>query len=50
MTCTFTKLGNYGRLGNQLFQLASTISIAVDQGHDYIFPPWEYEKYFNAGR
>lgn len=31
-------MGNYGRLGNQLFQVASTIGVAKKSGLDYIFP------------
>ncbi|KIC03391.1 hypothetical protein OA88_03165 [Flavobacterium sp. JRM] len=43
---TFSKLGNKGNLGNQLFQIASTIGIAEKYGHDYFFPNWNYSKYF----
>jgi hypothetical protein len=39
---TFTQLGNFGRLGNQMFQIAGTVGISRDNGHDYIFPPWPY--------
>ena len=34
-------------MGNQLFQLSATISLAANNNDQYIFPPWEYEKYFN---
>src|SRR3970040_1158493 len=44
---TFSQLGNYGRFGNQLFQIASTIGIALKNGHDYIFPMWKYSEYFS---
>jgi hypothetical protein len=44
---TFSKLGDYGRLGNQLFQIACTISTALDNNDSYGFPNWEYSKYFN---
>jgi hypothetical protein len=37
---TFDKLGRYGRLGNQMFQIASTIGIAKANGYDYAFPEW----------
>jgi hypothetical protein len=37
---TFEKLGRYGRLGNQMFQIASTIGIAKANGYDYAFPEW----------
>ena len=35
---TFSSLGNYGRLGNQMFQYASIIGIAKKNGYDYCFP------------
>jgi len=46
---TFSKLGQKGRgrLGNQLFQIASTASIAKRNNHSFFFPKWEYEKYFD---
>lgn len=37
---TYRELGRYGRAGNQLFQIASTIGIAVHNGYDYAFPAW----------
>jgi hypothetical protein len=43
---SFSKLGNFGRLGNQLFQIASTIGIAKSHGMIAKFPNWEYSKYF----
>jgi hypothetical protein len=45
---TFTKLGDplYGRLGNQLFQVAATIAIAQKNGHQFTFPEWHYSTYF----
>jgi hypothetical protein len=43
---TFSKLGRKGNLGNQLFQIASTISLAEKYGHDYFMPKWDYSKYF----
>ena len=45
---TYTNLGHprRGRLGNQLFQIASTIGLARMFGHDYTFPVWPYSKYF----
>lgn len=43
---SFFSLGKLGRLGNQLWQIASTIGIADSNGHDYVFPEWEYKKYF----
>ncbi len=43
---TFSKLGHKGNLGNQLFQIASTIGIAKKNGHSYSFPVWQYSKFF----
>lgn len=43
---TFSKLGNKGNLGNQLFQIASTMGLAEKYGHKYFFPNWSYSKYF----
>ena len=43
---TFSQLGKYGRLGNQLFQIASTIGIALDNGLKFGFNNWSYAKYF----
>jgi hypothetical protein len=37
---TFSGLGRYGRFGNQLFQIASTIGIAKANGYEYGFPEW----------
>jgi hypothetical protein len=37
---TFLQLGRYGRIGNQMFQIASTIGIANRHGYDYAFPRW----------
>lgn len=38
---TFSQLGRYGRLGNQMFQIASTIGIAIKNDYDYAFPEWK---------
>lgn len=45
---TYLNLGkpNRGRLGNQLFQIASTIGLATKFGHDYTFPAWSYSPVF----
>lgn len=43
---TFLKLGEMGRLGNMLFQIAATIGIAKTLGHEYKFPAWEHQAYF----
>lgn len=45
---TYSNLGKLyrGNLGNQMFQIASTIGIAEKYGHHYFFPVWRYSKYF----
>jgi hypothetical protein len=43
---TFNSLGSIGRLGNQLFQIASVIGIAEALGTEAAFPAWQYERYF----
>lgn len=35
---TFKKLGRYGRIGNQMFQIASTIGIAIKHNDTFAFP------------
>ena len=37
---TFNQLGRYGRLGNQMFQVAGTIGLATQHGYSYGFPEW----------
>jgi hypothetical protein len=44
---TFPALGQAGRLGNQLWQIASTIGIARSRGEDVCFPDWDYRPYFS---
>jgi hypothetical protein len=44
---TFSQLGNLGRIGNQLFQISTTIAAALNNDTNYIFPNWIYEKDFN---
>lgn len=39
---TFRSLGNHGRLGNQLFQIAATIGLADKLGTTAVFPQWPY--------
>lgn len=36
---SFNNLGNYGRLGNQMFQYASLKGIAANRGFDFCIPP-----------
>lgn len=38
---SFSRLGSYGRFGNQLFQIASCMGMG-----NAFFPDWNYEKYF----
>jgi hypothetical protein len=44
---SFKQLGQMGRLGNQLFQIAATVAVATKHNDNYVFPPWAYEKNFN---
>lgn len=44
---SFNQLGNLGRLGNQLFQISSAISLAMHNDDEFVFPQWKYEPYFN---
>lgn len=37
---TFKDLGRYGRISNQMFQIAGTIGIAEKCGHEFGFPYW----------
>ena len=48
MILQYSHLGNNGRLGNQLFQIASTIGLALRCGYEPRFPvDWKYRDYFN---
>jgi len=42
---TYSTLGQNGRMGNQIFQIAGTIAYALDNNMDFCFPEWEYSKY-----
>ena len=44
---TYSALGQNGRLGNQLFQIAATISYSIKYGKEAIFPYWDYNEYLN---
>ena len=46
MSVSFNRLGQLGRTGNQMFQIASTIGIGLKNGHFCQFPKWQYEEYF----
>ena len=41
----YQSIGNNGRIGNQLFQIASTIGIAIENGHDFVFNDSEIFKH-----
>jgi hypothetical protein len=43
---TYRDLGANGRFGNQLWQIASTIGIAVSRGDEFTFPEWKYAEEF----
>lgn len=43
---TYSKIGKKGNLGNQLFQIASTIGLAVQSDQQYSFLEWKYQDYF----
>lgn len=44
---TYPRLGQNGRLGNQLWQIGSTIGLAVMHGEEWNFPDWPYREYFS---
>lgn len=37
---TFSRLGRYGQIGNQMFQIAGTVGIAKKYGYGVGFPDW----------
>lgn len=45
---SFSQLGKQGRLGNQLWQIAATISAAKKYNLTPIFPEWEHKQSFNV--
>ena len=45
---TYRRLGRNGQLGNQLWQIASTIGIARARGDQPGFPRWRYSPYFSV--
>ncbi|HZM24551.1 MAG TPA: alpha-1,2-fucosyltransferase [Anaerolineales bacterium] len=47
MIISFSMLGSHGRLGNQLFEVASTLGMAERYGAEAAFPEWKYEQYFD---
>lgn len=43
---TYSKIGRKGNLGNQLFQIASTIGMSVTNKQQFAFLNWKYQDYF----
>ncbi len=43
---SFSRLGTVGRLGNNLFQVASTLGLSLSKGRGCSFPEWKYARYF----
>lgn len=47
MSVTFSQLGQLGRLGNQLWQIAACAGYSNKYNVPYIIPHWKYAQYFN---
>lgn len=45
---TFSQLGKMGRLGNQLYQIAATVNLALTHGTTFMFPQWKYASKFKG--
>jgi hypothetical protein len=45
---TFRRLEALGRLGNQLWQIAVTISVGARRGDSVVLPRWSYARYFSV--
>lgn len=45
---TFGRLGKSGRLGNQLWQIASTAGIAQQMSQSVALPKWDYRPFFKV--
>lgn len=43
---SFSKLGQYGRLGNALFEISALVAYCKKHGKIPLIPKWEYHKYF----
>lgn len=43
---TFNELGNLGRFGNQMFQIAAAVALASRNGTEAQFKKWDYESFF----
>ena len=46
MSVSFEKLGQLGRMGNQLFQIAAVVSVAADNNLEARLPAWKYMDLF----
>jgi hypothetical protein len=49
-TLTYRHLGRGGRLGNQIWELVSTLGIARDYGYKPVIPQWDYAPFFSFPR
>lgn len=49
MTLCYSGLGKWGRLGNQLWEIASSIGIACETHDPLEFNRWDYEQHFALG-
>ncbi len=45
---SFPRLGEMGRLGNQMFQVAATVAHALRVGTEPAFPDWPYKNVFDV--
>jgi hypothetical protein len=45
---TYKRLHEMGYLGNQLWEIASTVGLAWQRGTNAAFPQWDYLPYFNV--
>lgn len=46
MKISFSQLGQHGRLGNCLFQIAGTLGLGEKYNAEVSFPEWPYDQYF----
>lgn len=47
MSIIYPELSQVGRLGNQMWEIASTIGIARKVGQQPAFPKWDYQEFFS---
>ncbi len=48
MIYSYQRLGTWGALGNQLFEIAGTLGEAIRDGANVSFPSWDYQPYFSV--